>query len=246
MQHAELERNATATLPPMGWGQTLLLFGAAGLLMLAATHGLIPWLSAATGLEPVVFWFLVGGFGVFLPVVLVGGFLLRSEPGHLRPLWSERLRFRRMNRGDWAWGMGALVVIGALSGAVQGGVTWLLGTFDTHPPFMAFEPVGPGRYWILAAWLPFWLLNILGEEFVWRGVLLPRQEATLGHRAWMAHAAGWTLFHIAFGWQMVLMLLPILIILPWVVQKRGNSWIGVLIHAGLNGPGFIAVAFGLA
>src|SRR5215510_4699098 len=36
------------------------------------------------------------------------------------------------------------------------------------------------RYWILGAWLPFFVLNIVGEEFTWRGVALPRQEAAFG------------------------------------------------------------------
>jgi len=36
-----------------------------------------------------------------------------------------------------------------------------------------------------------------------------------------------------------------LFILPYIVQRRRNSWVGVAIHAGVNGPGFVAVAFGL-
>jgi hypothetical protein len=73
--------------------------------------------------------------------------------------------------------------------------------------------------------------------------MLPRQEASLGSQAWLANAVGWLLFHSAFGWQLCLLLVPILVILPYVVQRRQNSWVAVIIHAGLNGPGFVAVAF---
>ena len=46
------------------------------------------------------------------------------------------------------------------------------------------DPLTPGRYWLLAAWVPCWVLNIMGEEILWRGVMVPRQEAALGRRAW--------------------------------------------------------------
>jgi hypothetical protein len=31
------------------------------------------------------------------------------------------------------------------------------------------------------------VLNIVGEEFVWRGVVLPRQEVAFGGRAWLVN-----------------------------------------------------------
>jgi len=76
-------------------------------------------------------------------------------------------------------------------------------------------------------------------------VILPRQEVSFGKYAWIVQAIGWGLFHIAFGWQLLITLLPILFILPYIVQKRKNSWIGVLIHAAINGPSFVAISFGL-
>lgn len=232
--------------PPMGWIQTFGVYGGAAILLFVGTHVLIPALSERTGQEPIVFWFLVGGLGVFAPLIIAGLLLLRQEPPLRGPqLWTRRLRFRPMDRGDWLWGIGALIVIGALSAGIQAILITLLNDVHLHPSFMDVEPLSQGRYWILAAWLPFWILNIFGEEFLWRGVMLPRQEVALGRQAWVANASGWLLFHVAFGWHLLLILLPILLILPYVVQRRQNTWIAVLIHAGLNGPGFVAVAFGL-
>ncbi len=232
--------------PPMGWLPSLAIFAGAGILLYVATHLVIPALADATGIEPIAFWFLVGGLGVFAPLLAVGVFMLRrEEPPPTPSPWRARLRFHRMDRGDWAWAVGALVVVALLTGIVQAILGLVAPGSGVGPGFMTLEPLGPGRYWILAAWLPFWILNIMGEEFLWRGVMLPRQEAALGNRAWLANAVGWSLFHVAFGWHLFLMLLPILVVLPYVVQRRRNSWVGVVVHAGLNGPGFVAVAFGL-
>ncbi|MBA2549089.1 MAG: CPBP family intramembrane metalloprotease [Burkholderiaceae bacterium] len=232
-------------LPPTGWTRTLLLFGVAGGLLYLVTHALIPTLFSRTGWQPILLWFLLGGLGIFLPLILFGIGLVRREPlSEGRRSWAHRLRFRRMSGADWRWTLGGLVLVATLSAAVQGALTIGLGEVNLHPPFMQFEPLGPGRYWILAAWLPFWLLNILGEEFLWRGVLLPRQEIALGQHAWLANAVGWSLFHLAFGWQLLMLLSPILFILPYVAQRTQNTWPAVIMHAGLNGPGFVAVAFG--
>jgi len=76
---------------------------------------------------------------------------------------------------------------------------------------MHFEPLTPERTWLLAIWLPFWVLNIMGEEILWRGVLLARQEQTFGRWAWLVNSGGWLLFHLAFGWQLLVVLLPILV-----------------------------------
>ena len=120
-----------------------------------------------------------------------------------------------------------------------------LGEMDHSPSFMSFEPLTRGRYWLLGVWFPYWILNIMGEEILWRGVMLPRQEVAFGKYAWIVQALGWGLFHVAFGWELLLTLLPILIIQSYVVQKRKNSWVGVVIHGGLNGPSFVAIALGV-
>lgn len=236
-----------ANPPPLGLVGSVLLFGGAGLLLLGATHGLIPRLGAATGVEPVLLWFAVSGLGVFLPLLLAAIVLLRQEATWNRPdLWRGRLRFRAMNAADWLWSLGGLFVIGILAVSCLAALKQIIGDVRLHPAFLRMEPLSEDRYWILAVWFPFWLLNIFSEEILWRGVLLPRQEASFGRLAWLVNGAFWLLFHIPFGPQILLTLAPTTLILPYVVQRRQNSWTGVVIHAGLNGPGFIAVAFGFA
>nr|NQU93394.1 CPBP family intramembrane metalloprotease [Bacteroidota bacterium] len=239
-------RKSELTIPPLGTFPSLLLFGGAGLILHLETNYLIPYLASITNIETIIWWFLVAAFGMFIPLLIIAGILLKKEGWLLKSgMWKIRLRFRRMNTGDWLWGIGGMVVIGFLSYLIMTLIETFAGTVDHQPPFMQFEPLGFGRYWILLAWFPYWVFNIMGEEILWRGVIFPRQEISFGKRAWLVNGFGWGLFHIAFGWQLFIALIPILFILPYIVQKRKNSWIAVLIHAGINGPSFVAISLGL-
>ena len=236
----------TEQLKGLGAPKSLFIFGAAGLILYFETYFLIPWLSKTTGVETVVFWFLVAGFGMFLPLLLVAYLMLRSEGTlHKSGLVSRRLRFKKMCLHDWLWGLGAIIAIGILSMSVMKLLELITGSIDNHPPFMQFETLSAGRYWILLAWFPYWILNIMGEEILWRGVIFPRQEIVFGRYTWIFHGLCWSLFHIPFGWQLLLTMLPILFIQSLAVQKTKNTWIGVLIHALINGPSFIAISLGL-
>jgi len=223
-----------------------IIFFIFSLLLYLETAFLIPYLSRITGVEPIVFWFIVVGLGIFLPMIIVAVIILKTEGKNINySTWRERLRFKNMEKSDWLWSLFVIIIVGVFSFAIIQLAELFGFGIDTHPSFMSFEPLTPERYWILAVWLPYWILNIMGEEVLWRGVLLPRQEYSLGKFTWMYHGLLWGIFHLAFGWQLLLTLLPILFLLPYIVQKKKNSWIGVVIHAGINGPSFIAISFGV-
>ncbi len=229
----------------LGFINSLLIFAVFAVLLYVETHFLIPFLSTRTGIEPVLFWFIVAGLGLFLPMLLLAAFMIKQEGLKFdRHTWSGRLRFKKMDAGDWLWSLGGVVIIAVLSMAVMHILELLTGRMEAQPPFMHVEPLTAGRYWILLVWFPFWVLNIMGEEILWRGVLLPRQEIVFGKFAWILQGFLWTVFHLAFGWKLLLTMLPILFVLPYVVQRRRNSWTGVVIHAVSNGPTFVAIALG--
>lgn len=233
-------------IKPLKLLPSAIIFISAAALMWVMTRICIPFLSDITGVEPIFFWFMCGGLGVFTPLIITGVIILRKEGYRLtKETFARRLRFRRMTRRDWNYSLIALAAIGVLTAGVMFVMQAVVPGFNHTPSFMTLEPLAPGRYWLLLAWLPYWLLNIGGEEFFWRGVLLPRQEAAFGKKAWMLHGTGWAVFHIAFGWQLLIMLLPLLYIEPYVVQKTGNTWTGVFLHAVINGPSFIAIALGI-
>jgi membrane protease YdiL (CAAX protease family) len=230
----------------IGLPYSILVFGIAAIALFLETQYLIPFLSIQTGLEPIIFWIIVAGLGIFFPMLLLSYLILKSEGLKIgKDTWKDRLRFKMMNKSDWLWCAGSIILIGILSLLIIKALEIFIGKVESHPPFMYFEPLTPDRYWILLIWFPYWLLNIMGEEIFWRGVILPRQELAFGKNTWLIHGFFWGIFHIAFGWQLLITLVPILFIQSYVVQHRKNSWTGVVIHAVINGPSFIAISFGL-
>ena len=218
----------------------------AALLMYFLTKYLIPYLSEITGQETILFWFIVAGLGIFTPLIITGILILRAEGYKIsKSTLIKRLRFRKITKMDLVWCFVGLILVGIMSGSLMKLLELIVRQFDHSPSFMSFEPLTKGRYWLLLVWAPYWILNILGEEFLWRGVMLPRQEIAFGKYTWIIHGFGWGLFHIAFGWQLLITLIPLIFIQSYIVQKTKNSWIGVIMHGGLNGPSFIAICFGL-
>jgi len=218
----------------------------ASILMFCLTKFLIPYLSNLTGQETILIWFIIAGLGIFLPLIIIGLLILKSEGWRLsRNIFVERLRFQKITKKDILWSLIGLILSGIFSGLIIKGLELLIGQFEHTPAFMSFEPLTKGRYWLLLAWFPYWILNIFGEEFFWRGVIFPRQEIVFGKYTWIIHGFGWGLFHLAFGWQLLITLLPLIFIQSYIVQRTKNTWVGVIIHGGLNGSAFIAICFGL-
>lgn len=224
-----------------------MLFGAGALLLFLTTRVAVPALVAMTGAETVAMWFLAASVVLFGPLLVTAALLLSRERQTGTPgSWRARLWLRPMDGGDWLWALGGLAVVGVLTGGIAAALGAMTDRSLLQPSFMAFEPLSPGRYWILAAWLPFFALNIVGEEFVWRAFMLPRQEAAFGAGASLVNGVLWLLFHAAFPWQVLVTLVPITLVLPYIVQRRRSIWIGVVIHSAFGAAGFLALAFGLA
>lgn len=232
-------------IKPLGLFYSYIIYFSAALLMFVLTKYAIPYLSNRTGQETILFWFIVAGLGIFTPLIVTGVLLLKSEGYRLsKSAIMERLRFKKLTKQDVLWSIGGIVLVVFISGGLMKLIELFVGKIDTSPPFMAFEPLSQGRYWLLAVWVPYWILNILGEEFLWRGVMMPRQEVVFGKNTWIIHGIGWGLFHVAFGWQLLITLIPLIFIQSYIVQKTKNSWVGVIMHGGINGPSFIAIALG--
>jgi membrane protease YdiL (CAAX protease family) len=233
-------------LKKLGFLGSFIIYIPAAILMYCLTKYLIPYLSKSTGQETILFWFIVAGIGIFIPLIITAILILKAEGYKItKSTWIGRLRFRKITKSDLVWSMAGLIVVGLFSSLIMKLLALFIGQFDHSPAFMSFEPLTKGRYWLILVWAPYWILNILGEEFIWRGVMLPRQEIAFGKHAWLIHGFGWGLFHIAFGWQLLITLIPLIFIQSYIVQKTKNSWVGVIMHGGLNAPSFIAISFGL-
>ncbi len=235
--------DSRSAAPRFGLGISLVLFGIPALMLYGATYGLIPVL-AARGMGPLPAWFLAGGVCVFLPLLiaaLIGA--RRAQPG-----WramAAALRLRRMSRRDWLVAGGALLFAFAATGAMQQIALALWPGFAPHPPFLSIQPLTPGQYWIFLAWLPFFFVNIVGEELWWRGYIQTRQEPVFGRWTWLVQAALHGAFHASFGAGLFFILWPALLAMPWAVQRTRNTTAAIVVHGAYNGTGFLAVTLGL-
>ncbi len=222
--------------------------GGAIALFVAVQYG-IPFLHEAYGVAPLIGWWLTSGLIVlvlFVGAILAARYRTRANslPGVLLAL-----NMRSMSKIDLLWALGGLLGVVALTGVVVGVSAKLFSVHllspDLYASFLRMEKLEPSEYWLLGAWLPYFFFNIVGEELMWRGYLLPRQRATLGRHAWILNGFLWAIFHVGIGWRIAILLLPIEFTVPYVVQKRQNTWLGIIIHGLYNGSGFVMVALGV-
>ena len=237
------------TIKPISTTQSLLLFGIPSIVFLVICQKFIPLLQQTYGLHPALSWFL-GGTMVFLPLFLLAFYLTRKDGFRTKAEIISRMRLRKMLARDWKFALLSTVAIMAITAAIMGISKFLYVQFgipeiETTPSFMQFEPFQGNERFLLLVWLVMFFFNIFGEELLWRGYILPRQEVGLGKVAWLFNALLWVLFHICFGVQLMILLIPILFILPWAVQKTQNTWVGIVVHALVNGPAFIMVSLGV-
>lgn len=148
-----------------------------------------------------------------------------------------------MDGEDLIWVIAGLIAVGTTSGVIVRLARYVSPNFRPSPWFLQHAP--GFHAWVFAAWVPLFITNILGEELTWRGYILPRQEARFGRAAWLPNGILWCLFHWSFGWPILLTLLPITLLLPWIVFRRRNTWVGIIIHAVFNATGFVIVASGV-
>jgi membrane protease YdiL (CAAX protease family) len=228
----------------IGVGLSLLLFGVPAVLLWLATTQLLPIL-VARGWEPLVAWFLSGAL-VLAPLLigaLLGARIALPEPSLAAIL--KHLRVRRLSAVEWRLACLVLMfTIAAVAGLQLVNASVWPG-LPPHPPFMAVKPLEAGQYYVLALWLPFFVLNIVGEELWWRGFIQPRQEPVFGRSTWLMQGLLHGLFHFSFGLGVMFILWPVVFSIPWAVQRTRNTSVGIVVHAGVNGPGFLLVTLGV-
>ncbi len=229
--------------PSLGYGRAAAIFLGFTAYFYLLVRLLIPWLQVRFPMNPAMYWF-VTGYCLFLPMLAAAIVLARRERP---PSILEALAVKPMSRRDWVYALGGTLTCFALTGGVvaaAGAAAGLLGTrpLDPVPWFMAFEPFAGRERLLLLVWLPMFALNILGEELMWRGYI---QNRLVGRGSWLFVSLFWLIFHAPFGLDLMIMLLPIVLILPFAVHKTRNTTVAIVIHALYNGPTFVLIALGL-
>lgn len=190
-------------------------------------------------------YFLSVGLLVMMPMFFSAIFLSMKEIKSIKLSdVFERMRIKRLTSVDIIYTILGFLFLSLTSFLIA---KIILPNFniDASPFFFQNMPLDDNHLYILYAWLAFFFFNIFGEEFLWRGLIQPRQELLNKNHTWLVHGLLWAAWHLPMGIDLILSALPILFILPLIVQIRKNTTISIIIHFVFGAFGFLALALGL-
>jgi membrane protease YdiL (CAAX protease family) len=231
-------------IKPLTWPQLILLFGIPALLNEIACGAAIPLLYENSGMPIEICYFLSVGLIVLVPMFFGALWLSGKDTGSYKlSVILERMRIRKLSLADTWWTIGGFIFLSLTSFLIAKIILPMI-NIDAAPFFFKNMPLKDGYMYILYVWPLFFFFNIFGEEFLWRGYILPRQELLNGKWTWLVHGIFWAGFHIPMGFDLMLSALPIFFILPAIVQVRKNTTISIIIHFVFGAFGFLALALG--
>jgi uncharacterized protein len=179
--------------------------------------------------------------------------IVRREEGDLR--WATLKKRLRLNAPRepstgvpramlWLWVIpflvGVVVIELVLASALENAWVWVF-------PFVA-EPQGGysfdamlgsqevlqrlvGAWWFFALFVILSVFNtILGEEFLFRGVLLPRMEGVFGRWSWVANNVLFALYHVHVPWVMPNAFLTGLLY-TYPAYRYRSTWMSIILHS---------------
>lgn len=236
-------------------------FGLYGAIIYIGFHFIMPqlWRIGLNTAESLILTLAVPLALMLVPPAI--SYQREGRPMSLRAMLTH-WRYPKISKYDFAWALFILAIgfpLAGLMGQLNG---WLIEQgWITIPSYIPapFNPLADlsnratwdafvsgsirGNWSLIVLYFILLFFNITGEEILWRGFILPRQEAQLGRWAWVAHGLLWTVFH-AFNWWGMLPILPICLIISWTSQHTGRNWSAYIAHYIFNGAGFfIALAF---
>ena len=222
-----------------------------------------PAIIPSSPLHPgITYWLLmIAGMAWQFVVALV---ILYRELGTLRwsairqRTWLQTPRDPRTdqpNRRLFWWLLppllfSALVSIG-LAGYLDAPMAWLFPTLkmpDYADASQLASPQFAGQWWLLGVVLVSHLFNyFLGEELLWRGVLLPKMQGVFGTYDWVANAVLFGLYHLHKPWALPSLIVSNLAI-SWPARRFRSNWMAVVVHGAEGLPVLVltlAVILGL-
>jgi CAAX protease family protein len=218
-----------------------------------------PMLMPRTSLHPgLVHWMctVVGLMWQFVVALAV----LRHELGHLRwPAVKERIwlnlpqdpRTGKPRKVLFVWVVPAIAANylgGYLALGLDGAWTrWLPAL--SEPSYTRIEaladPKFQGQWWILGLTITSLIFNyLLGEELIFRGVLLPRMAGVFGRWDWVANTVLFGLYHVHKIWAWPSMITSSFG-MAWAAKRYRSLTMAVIVH-GVEGYFIVLVLAVLA
>jgi membrane protease YdiL (CAAX protease family) len=218
------------------------IWAAAALPMGALSWIVAPAVADGTGIEsmvrPLLACMTVGLVWQFvLAMVLVGHEQRSLRWSRLREaLWLRSPRSPRSGRvGGRTWfvlvplivGFGVAHAFGVVPSPVDRDFGAFLGT-DAGKAFF------DGAWDLFGLWAVMAVFNtVLGEELLFRGVLLPRMRDAFGERDWVANGVLFGFYHLHAPWAIPGALLDTFTIV-WGTKRYRSAWVGIAVHSAQN------------
>ena len=179
--------------------------------------------------------------------------IVRREAGDL--CWTTIKRRLRLNapldprtgepRGRlWLWLIPLIVAIAVWEMAVGPYATRLwVGAFPflAEPPESSMNAVFASRevlarltgaWWFLGLFVVNAIFNtILGEELLFRGVLLPRMEGVFGRWSWLANGVLFGTYHIHQPWSILANAISGAFLVALPSWRFRSTWMGIIVHS---------------
>lgn len=101
-----------------------------------------------------------------------------------------------------------------------------------------------GDWWLMVIALVSFAFNyVLGEELLFRGVLLPKMQGAFGRWDWLANNAFFTAYHVHLFWGLPGIFLTSLPF-SWAARRYRTIWFSVVLH-GIEGIVLLVVVLGV-
>jgi membrane protease YdiL (CAAX protease family) len=95
-----------------------------------------------------------------------------------------------------------------------------------------------GQHFLSGAWGWFAIITVLGvfntvlgEELLFRGLLLPRMRGAFGKRDWVANGTIFTLYHLHMPWLMPLTFVDGIFLDAYPSRRFQSAWMGIIVHS---------------
>ena len=182
---------------------------------------------------------LVLAAGSIWQFVLVGG-LVWFEQRSFRwstlreALWLRSPRSPRSGRtGGRVWliviPLIALFTVGALLPAFGVPESRDFGTFLDSDAGQSFLSGNWGWFGLILVWFVF--NTVLGEELLFRGLLLPRMNRVFGRGDWAANGAFFAAYHLHVPWIIPATLFIDTFAIAYPTKRYRSAWIGIAVHS---------------
>jgi len=192
--------------------------------------------------------------------------IVRREEGDLRwatirrRLWLNTPRNPKTGQPQarlWLWVVPGVILF-ALSGIVLAPILeplWVsIFPFLAEPPSFDFgsimespdiqaQLVGNWSFVVMLVLLTVFN-TILGEEFLFRGVLLPKMNGVFGKWDWVANGLLFTLYHVHQPWGFLSTWIEDIFFLALPAKRFRSTWMAIIIHSAQN-VFFLFIVLGL-